>query len=88
MTDQQKVIRLSAAEYQKVVASDPCLQFMERVNQRATNRADWNSDYTRAYYYAHVDEANEYLKGVLERQYGECDGFSIEILMPPSPEST
>lgn len=79
MAEQPKIIELSETEYRKIVASDPCLQFMERVSHRATNRADWSTDYTRAYYYAHVDEAGEYMRSVLERQHGQCDGFRIKL---------
>lgn len=59
--EQKRGKHLTAAEYKALVAKDPVLQFVERVNERAVNDPIWNENYALALYRTFGDEARQHL---------------------------
>src|SRR5947209_20152737 len=53
---------LTAVEYQELVAKDPVLQFVERVNERAVKDPIWKQNYALALYRTFGDEARAHLR--------------------------
>lgn len=52
---------LTAAEYKELVAKDPVLQFIERVNERAPKDPIWSENYALALYRTFGEEARQHM---------------------------
>jgi hypothetical protein len=52
---------LTAAEWADIVASDPVLQILDRINEKATERPEWNENYALAHYKAFGEEYRRYV---------------------------
>ncbi len=53
---------LTAAEYKELVAKDPVLKFVERVNECAVKSPIWDHNYALALYRTFGDEARAHLR--------------------------
>ena len=72
--DKKPSKHLTAAQYKELVAKDPVLQFVERVNERAVKDPIWNQNYALALYRTFGQETRAHLR--------DLGVESIEIKQP------
>lgn len=69
--DMKQGKHLTAAEYKELVAKDPVLQFIERVNDRAVKNPIWKVNYALALDRAFGEETSAHLRELGVESYDD-----------------